>query len=139
MYVLFGLDIFYCQTYTIGFNTSFTILLMFVQKVQRNNKNLLSENVNFTFTENVELRTLWTASRYAAIKNIICSLIYLDLYTFVYMSDNHKCMLYANENYIYLSKRVLQSSFLKPLGGFLRALRFPLPIKLTTTIYLKYC
>ena len=27
----------------------------------------------------------------------------------------------------------------RQVGGFLRVLRFPLPIKLTTTIWLKYC
>jgi hypothetical protein len=54
--------------------------------------------------------------------------------TKVLSSNSVQCEVYSIQHYV-----IKFVSDLRQVGGFLRVLRFPPPIKLTATIELKYC
>ena len=54
--------------------------------------------------------------------------------TKVVSSNSVQCEVYSIQHYV-----IKFVSDLRQVGGFLRVLRFPPPIKLTATIELKYC
>jgi hypothetical protein len=82
---------------------------------------------------NTSLDNVFVRQIYKSLKYTYCSLSYLKSKKDVSSNPVHG-EVYSIQHYV-----IKFVSDLRQVGGFLRVLRFPPPIKLTATILLKYC
>jgi hypothetical protein len=82
---------------------------------------------------NTSLDNVFVRQIYKSLKYTYCSLSYLKSKKDVSSNPVHG-EVYSIQHYV-----IKLVSDLRQVGGFLRVLRFPPPIKLTATILLKYC